>query len=146
MDLGLSEKTVIVTGGGSNIGRAISLAFAKEGANVVIAELDEAQGEKVAHQANAMGTGGRCIVVRTDITKLNDVEKMLKNILDEFERVDVLVNNVGWDEPHLFTETAPKFWGKVILLNYRSTLNCIKTVLPHMIKRGGGSIVSIGSG
>ena len=145
MDLGLTGKTVVVTGGGSNIGRAISLAFAREGSNVVIAELDEFQGKKVADQANATRGGGRCIVVKTDVTKLDKVEAMVKKTLEEFGKIDVLVNNVGWDKPQLFTETDPAFWDKVIALNYRSDLNCIKAVLPHMIERKGGSIVSIGS-
>ena len=145
MDLGLAGKTVVVTGGGSNIGRAISLAFAREGSNVVIAELDEVQGKKVADQANAMRGGGRSIAVKTDVTKLDKVEAMVKKTLDEFGKIDVLVNNVGWDKPQLFTETTPEFWEKVIALNYRSDLNCIKAVLPHMIERKGGSIVSIGS-
>ena len=65
MDLGLKGKTAIVTGGGSNIGRAIALTLAREGANVVIAELDEAQGKKVADQANALKAGGETVVTYT---------------------------------------------------------------------------------
>ena len=145
MDLGLAGKTAIVTGGAANIGRAISLAFTREGANVVIVELDESQGKKVAAEANAMKAGGRCIVVKTDVTKLAEVEGMFKKALNEFGKVDVLVNNVGWDILQLFTETNPEFWDKVVALNYRSNLNCIKTVLRHMIERKSGSIVSIGS-
>ena len=145
MDLGLKGKTVIVTGGGSNIGRAISLAFAKEGSNVVLAEIDETQGKKVADEANALGAGGRCIVVKTDVTKLDIVEAMAKKAVEEFGKIDVLVNNVGWDKPQLFTETDPEFWDKVIALNYRSDLNCIKAILPYMIEGKGGSVVSIAS-
>ena len=69
MNLGLTGKTVIVTGGGSNIGRATSLTFAREGANVVIAELKAAFAEKVASEANALKAGGRTIVVETDVTR-----------------------------------------------------------------------------
>lgn len=145
MDLGLKGKTVIVTGAGSNIGKAIALAFAKEGSNVVIAEIDEAQGKKVADQANALKAGGRSIVVKTDVTKLDAVEALVKKALDEFGKIDVLVNNVGWDKPQLFMETDPAFWDKVIALNYRSDLNCIKAVLPSMIEKKCGSIVSISS-
>ena len=143
MELGLAGKTVIVTGGGSNIGRAISLAFAGEGSNVVIAEIDRAQGQKVADQAK--GLGGRVIVVKTDVTKLDEVEATIKKTLEEFGRIDVLVNNVGWDNPQLFIQTTPDFWDRVINLNYRSDLNCIKAVLPHMIEQKRGAIVSIGS-
>ena len=145
MDLKLAGKTAIVTGGAANIGRAISLAFAREGANVVIAELDEAQGKKVVDVANAMKAGGRYMVVKTDVTKLDDVKGLVKKTLDEFGKVDVMVNNVGWDILQLFTETTPEFWDKVIALNYRNQLNCIHTVLTPMIERKYGSIVNIGS-
>jgi len=73
------------------------------------------------------------------------VVAMVKKTLEEFGKIGVLVNNVGWDKPQLFSETDPAFWDKVIALNYRSDLNCIKAVLPHMIERKGGSIVSIAS-
>ncbi len=144
MELDLKGKTVIVTGGASNIGRAISLAFAKEDSNVVIAEIDEKQGKKVAHQCNSLGKG-RSVILKTDVTKLDEVKAMVNKVLNEFGKIDVLVNNVGWDLPQPFTNTTPDFWDKVITLNYRSDLNCIKTVLPHMIEQKGGNIVSISS-
>ena len=143
MDLGLTGKTAIVTGGGSNIGRAISLAFAGEGANVVIAEIDEAQGQKVVKEINALGA--RAIVVKMDVTNYAQVEQMVKRTLDEFNRIDVLVNNVGWDDLMLFTETTPELWDKIISINYKGVLNCIKLVLPHFIEQKSGAIVNIGS-
>ena len=145
MDLGLAGKTVIVTGGGSNIGRAISLAFAKEGANVGIAELKAAFGEKAASDANALKVGGRTIVIETDVTKFDMVEAMVKKTIKEFGKVDVLVNNVGWDDVKLFVDTTPDLWDKIININYKGVLNCTKAVLPHMIEQKSGSIVSIGS-
>jgi len=143
MDLGLSGKGVIVTGGASNIGRAITLTFAREGANVAIADLDEPQAQKVAREAAASGV--KTIVVKTDVTKLEEVQAMVDRVISEFGAVDVLVNNVGWDQLQLFIETTPEFWDRVIAINYRSVLNCIKTVLPHMIERRKGAIVSLGS-
>lgn len=143
MDLELAGKTVIVTGGGSNIGRAISLGFAREGANVVIAELDEAQGNKVASEGNKLG--GRCRVFKTDVTVYDQVASLVNRAIDEFGRIDVLVNNVGWDQIQPFTETTPQLWDQIIAINYKSVLNCFKNVLPHMIERGSGAIVSIGS-
>ena len=145
MDLGLAGKTVIVTGGGSNIGRAISLTFAKEGANVVIAELKAEFGEKVVREAKALKAGGRSMVIETDVTKVDAAEALVKKTLDEFGKVDVLVNNVGFDIAMLFIETTPDFWDKVIDINYKGVLNCTKAVLPHMIERKSGAIVNIGS-
>lgn len=143
MELGLAGKTVIVTGGGSNIGRGISLAFVREGSNVVIAEIDEGQGQKVVEEAK--GSSGQAIVIKTDVTKLDEVDSMVKKALDEFKKIDVLINNVGWDIPQPFTNTTEEFWDKVISLNYRSDLNCIKAVLPYMIEQKSGAIVSISS-
>lgn len=145
MDLGLKGKTAIVTGGGSNIGRAIALTLAREGANVVIAELDEVQGSKVATEANTLKAGGETVVIKTDVTDLASVEDTVKKTLEKFGKIDILINNVGWDNLMFFVETTPEFWDKVIALNYKSVLNCVKAVLPHMIERNSGSIVSMGS-
>ena len=106
MDLQLAGKTVIVTGGASNIGRAISLAFAEEGANVVIANRHLEGGQKVASIADTLGSG-RCLALRTDVTKLGDVEAMAQSTLKEFSKVDVLVNNVGWTKLGSFIEVDP---------------------------------------
>ncbi len=143
MDLGLKDKTVIVTGGGSNIGRAISLTFAREGADVVIAELDEKQGEKVAEEARA--EDGNAIVIKTDVTDYESVRAMVSAVLDRFGKIDVLVNNVGWDDFKLFLDTKPERWDKYIALNFRHQLNCIHLVLPHMMERKSGRIVNLGS-
>ena len=143
MELGLKGKTVIVTGGASNIGRAITLCFAKEGTNLVIADLDEKQAGRVAEEVKALGS--KAIAVKTDVTDYADVEAMVKKAIDEFGAADVLINNVGWDLQQLFTDTTPEFWDKVIAINYRSVLNCTKAVLGHMIERNSGVILSTGS-
>ena len=87
MELGLAGKTVIVTGGGSNIGRAITFAFAKEKCNVVIADIDEEQGKKVAKEASALG--GKAIGIKTDVTDYASVEAMVKKAIGQFGGVDV---------------------------------------------------------
>ncbi|MGQ9573514.1 MAG: SDR family NAD(P)-dependent oxidoreductase, partial [Dehalococcoidia bacterium] len=145
MDLGLAGKTVIVTGGASNIGRAIALGFAREGSNVVIADIDEAQGQKVASQANALGSKGRTIVIRTDVTDYPEVEAMAGQASQEFGRIHVLVNNVGWVVDRLFLEQARDEWEKQVNINLWSVINCVRAVLPSMMDAGYGRIVSIGS-
>lgn len=144
MELGLKGKSVIITGGGSNIGRAITLGFAKEGANIVIADVDEKQAQKVADKAKELGAG-KALAIKTDVTDLEAVEAMVKKTKDEFGSVDILVNNVGWDIQQLFVDTGPDFWDKVMAINYRSVLNCTKAVLGPMMEQGKGTIVSIGS-
>ena len=143
MELGLKGKTVIITGGASNIGRGITMCFAKEGTNLVIADLDEKQAGKVAEEVETFGS--KAIAVKTDVTDYADVEAMVKKTIDEFGAVDVLINNVGWDLQQLFIDTTPDFWDKVIAINYRSVLNCTKAVLGHMIERNRGVILSTGS-
>jgi len=143
MDLGLQGKVAIVTGGGSNIGRAISFMLAREGAKTIIVDIDETQANKVVGQICALG--GQAMAVNADVTSIASVEAMVKHVLRSQGQIDILIDNVGWDSPQLFVETTPDFWEKVIALNYRSHLNCLKTVLPHMIARGYGRIVSISS-
>ena len=109
----------------------------------MIADLDEKQAERVADDAKVLGS--KVLVVKMDVTKLDEVEAMVKKTMDEFGTVDVLVNDVGWDDLQLFIETTPDFWDKVIAINYKSVLNTTKAVIPHMIEQRKGSIVNIGS-
>lgn len=143
MDLGLKGKTAIISGGASNIGYGITMAFAREGANVVIADLDEAQSNKAAEKARSFGV--KAAVVLADATKREQVKAAFDKVISEFQRVDVLVNNVGWDKMAFFTETTPDIWDKIISINYRTGLNWVSVVLPHMSEKGGGAIVNIGS-
>lgn len=143
MDLGLAGKTVLVTGGASNIGRGISLAFAKEGSNVVIADLDEPQGQKVAGKIRA--EGGNAIQIKTDVTAWDQVQAMVKKALDEFKAIDVLVNNAGWSIDRSFVEKPREEWEKEIAINFWGVINCTRAVLDNMTERKGGSIVSISS-
>jgi 2-hydroxycyclohexanecarboxyl-CoA dehydrogenase len=144
MDLELTGKSVVVTGGASNIGRAIVLQFAEEGANITIADIDQAAAEGVANLARQRGASG-VQVVRTDVTSLSDVEAMVNAATSAYGTVDVLVNGVGWDQLMFFTQTTPAFWNKIVQLNYIGMLNCCKTVLDVMIPQNSGAIVSISS-
>jgi NAD(P)-dependent dehydrogenase (short-subunit alcohol dehydrogenase family) len=144
MDLGLSGKSVVVTGGGSNIGRAVVLGFAREGANVTIGELDAGQGEAVAQEALRQGNAA-VEAVPTDVTDMAQVQKLVDVAVQRFGKVDVLVNCVGWDQLMFFTQTTPDFWEKIVRINYFSVLNCTRAVLDPMIKAGRGAIVSLSS-
>jgi NAD(P)-dependent dehydrogenase (short-subunit alcohol dehydrogenase family) len=145
MELGLAGRTVIVTGGGANIGRAIVLAFVREGANVVIADKSPEDAQKVADKANSLGKG-RAIGVETDVTKLDEVEAMVRKALGAFKKLDVLINNTGAVvKSGYFLEIPPELWTQIIAINYVSVLNCFKAVLPYMIEQRSGAIVSISS-
>ncbi len=145
MELGLANKTVIITGGGSNIGRSIVHAFADEGSNVVIAELDPAQGQRVADEVAAKSMVGKAMVVATDVTKHESVNTMVEKAAAEFGSVDVLVNNAGWTIDRLFLEKPREEWEREVQVNLWGAINCIHAVLPGMVERKGGSIVCLSS-
>jgi 2-hydroxycyclohexanecarboxyl-CoA dehydrogenase len=144
MNLNLKGKSVIVTGGGSNIGRAIVLGFAAEGANITVADLDQPQAEKVAELARKNGAAS-VHVIKTDVTNFDHVRAMFKAATDKNGTVDVLVNNVGWDQLMFFTQTTPELWDKIIQINYVGVLNCTKCALEIMMPKNTGAIVSISS-
>jgi 2-hydroxycyclohexanecarboxyl-CoA dehydrogenase len=143
MNLNLAGKAVIVTGAGSNIGRAIALAFAREGAQVAIAEIDEARAQKVAGECRA--AGATAMALRTDVTDIGSVQAMVKAVEERFGRVDVLVNNVGWVRDALFMEKPRAEWEREVQINLWGMINCTRTVLDGMVQRKGGAIVSMGS-
>ncbi len=144
MDLNLKGKSVVVTGGASNIGRAIVLAFAAEGAHITVGDLDQMQADNVAELARKKGAAS-VQTVKTDVTDFDQVKAMFQVAVDRHGTVDVLVNNVGWDQLMFFTQTTPEFWQKIIQINYVGVLNCTKCALDIMIPKNTGAIVSISS-
>jgi len=146
MDLGYKGKAVIVTGGSSNINRANVLAFAREGANVICADIDDKQGPKVVAEANALG-GGKAIYVRTDVTSPESINLLMNEAMKEFGKVDVMINGVGWmDSPWgLFMEQKRETWQKMVNLNLWSVLYGTRAALEVMIPRKYGKIINIGS-
>ncbi len=143
MELGLTGKTVIVTGGAANIGRGITFSFIKEGCNVVIADIDEEQGQKVVKEVEGMG--GKAIAVKTDVTDYASVEAMAKKTIETFGQIDVLVNNAGFVSSSVFIKKPIEDWDKEIKINLYGVLNCTKVVLDHMVERQDGKIINIAS-
>jgi 2-hydroxycyclohexanecarboxyl-CoA dehydrogenase len=120
------------------------MAFAGQGANVAVAELDEVQGAKAAKQANALGKG-KVQNIRTDVTDWDSVQAMVQKTLDRFGRIDILVNVVGWVRDEFFVKKPREDWEKEIARNFWSDINCTRAVLDHMIERKHGKIISISS-
>ncbi len=145
METGLAGKAVIVTGGNANIGRGIVLAFAAEGARVVIAARDEKAGGSVANAATAAGAQS-ALWVETDLLDRDQIERLIARTTEVFGGVDVLVNNVGGHvDVKPFWETTPEQVEQELDLTLRTTLDCTRAVLPGMIERGSGRVVNVGS-
>ncbi len=144
MQLNLAGKSVIITGGGSNIGRAISLAFARQGAIVTIADRDQEQGRKTAEEAERLGAAA-AVALGVDVARWEDTQRMAAETEARFGRVDVLVNNAGWTFDRLFVEKPREEWEREIQVNLWGVINCTRAVLDGMLARGAGAVVSIGS-
>ena len=143
MDLGLSGKTAIVTGGASNIGKAITEGLSREGANVVIADVDEAQSQAVVEDLQA--SGGKALFVKTDVGNREQVQSMTERALETFGQVDILVNNAGWTSNGLFIRKPYDDFEKEVAINLWGPIHCIRAVAPSMIERCYGKIITIGS-
>ena len=141
MDLGLDGRGVLITGGASNIGRALTLGFAAEGARVLIADIDEAQAEAVI----AEGPPGRITQRRTDVTDAAEVEASVAHAIETLGGVDVLVNCAGWTVDRLFMDKPREEWEREIAIDMWGFINTTHAVLGHMIERESGRIVSIAS-
>lgn len=135
----LENKVVVVTGAGAGIGAAIARRSAQEGALVVVTDLDGDAAARCAEEIDAAAAHAM------DVADKASVDAAVAAVVDQFGRIDVLVNNAGWDIGMPFLETTPDFWKKVIGINFVGTLNTCHAVLPHMVEQGGGSVVNLGS-
>ena len=143
MDLGMKGKVAIVTGSSQGIGRTIALAFAAEGAKVVVADLQEDNGRKVAEECKAKGT--EAIFVKTDVSKLEETDNMVKAALDKFGKLDILVHDAAAFSIGPFVNTPESDWDKVVKVSQYGAMNCYKSALGPMIEQKSGSLLSIGS-
>lgn len=146
MDLGLRDKVALVTGAGSRVGfgRGIALALAGEGCDIVVNDISIEGAEETAAAVSKLGR--RAMAIRADVTDLAGVESMVQQALERFGRIDILVNNAGvGTPPKPFVESTPAEWDRGIDINLKGVLNCTRAVLPQMIARKSGKIVSMSS-
>src|SRR5215218_7938143 len=138
-------KVAFVTGAGSGIGRATEMAFAREGASVVVAEASEQGNRKTAHMIEELG--GRALAVRCDVTRAGDVRSVLDRTIETFGRLDVAFNNAGVEQEEAATgKITEEEWERVVDTNLRGVFLCMKHEIPLMLERGGGTIVNTSSG
>ncbi len=142
MDLGLKGKVALVTGASWGIGREIALAFANEGANVVVHYHNHGpEAEDVAKEASARGV--RALTYQADINDGSQVQAMVQRTLSELGELDILISNAGWSEMQAFVETTRDDWDKTLFPSLYGPLNCCRAAIEPMIAQGWGRIVSV---
>ena len=139
----LSDQIAIVTGGTRGIGRAIVETFARQGASVVIASLNEERGQAIVHEIKAQG--GQSEFYRTDVAQRDHVERLVAHVLKQFGNIDILVNNAGIHDGAPFWDESEQMWERLFKVNVMGTVFPSQAVVRHMKDNGGGSIVNVAS-
>jgi len=140
----LDDKVAIVTGGSSGIGRACALAFVREGAKVVIADVDVEGGEETVHIIRE--AGGESIFVKTDVTKATEVEAMVNKAVETYGRLDCGFNNAGVGPVYCLTaDYKEEDWDRIISINLKGVWLCMKYEIRQMLKQGKGAITNTAS-
>jgi 7-alpha-hydroxysteroid dehydrogenase len=139
----MTDQVAVVTGGGRGIGRAIALAFAEMGADVVCAARTEREIESTAEAIRALGR--RALPVRCDVTDTAQLEALAARAKEEFGRIDLLVNNAGGYPPMAFLDTDVPSWEWCVRFNLTSAFALTRACLPHMLEGNGGVVLNISS-
>jgi len=139
----LKDKVALITGGARGIGRAIAMAFAREGADIVIADINQEEAEKTAGDIEALAR--KSLAIQMDVTDYAKVEEAVNKILDKLGKVDILVNNAGITKDGLLLRMNEADWDAVINVNLKGTFNCTKAVAKPMIKQRSGKVINIAS-
>lgn len=139
----LDHKVAIITGAAGGMGKADALLFAKEGAKVVITDIQDEKIQAVAKEIT--DHGGGAVALTQDVTSEEDWARVTETALTQFGKIDILVNNAGISSATPFLETDLELWNKVMSINVTSVFLGQKYVIPHMIQGGGGSIINISS-
>lgn len=139
----LSGKVAIVTGAAQGIGKAIALALAHQGANIVVSDINLEGAEKTAGEITSLGRDS--LAARVNVAVFSEVEDFINKVLDKFGKIDILVNNAGVTRDTLLLRMKENDWDMVLDVNLKGTFNCTKACCRSMLKQKSGKIVNIAS-
>jgi len=141
--VGLAGKVAMVTGAAQGIGKAVALLLARNGADIIVADINLEKAEETAKEIQALGR--KALAVKVDVGNLDDVIRVVQTVLEEFSQIDILVNNAGINRDKLILRMTEEDWDTVLKINLKGTFNCTKAVVRHMSKQRSGKIVNIAS-
>ena len=139
----LQDKVTLITGAGSGIGRSTALLFAREGASVIVNDVDEVKGLETVREI--IEKGGEALFIKADVTQPEAVKTMVDTAIAEFGRIDVLFNNAGISGVGALHEIEPETWDRIMSINVKGVFLPSKYVLPYMMERRTGSIINMSS-
>ncbi len=139
----LNGRVAIITGAAQGIGKAVAIKFAKEGADIVVSDINLDLAEATAREIEQLGR--KSLALKVDVSKPDETEKMAEDVLKAFGRIDILVNNAGITRDTLLMRMKKEDWDLVLNVNLSGTFNCAKAVVKHMVKARSGKIINISS-
>lgn len=139
----LLGKVALVTGAAQGIGKAIALLLARNGADVVVSDINLDKAQETTNEIEGMGR--RSFAIKVNVADLKDVERMVEAIIEQFQRIDILINNAGITRDRLILRMTEEDWDAVLDVNLKGTFNCTKAAIRYMSKQKSGKIVSIAS-
>jgi 3-oxoacyl-[acyl-carrier protein] reductase len=139
----LKDKVAVITGAGQGIGKTTAQLFSREGASIVVADINETQAQTTAHEINA--SGGKAIAVKVNVASLKDCEQLVKTVINKFGKVDILINNAGITRDATLAKMTEEQFDQVISVNLKGVFNMTKAVSPLMVEKGYGKIVNTSS-
>lgn len=139
----LKNKNALITGAGKGIGKAIAIALAKEGVNVILVSRTQADVDQLANQTSNLGV--KSLALSADVSDINSINSAVEKALAEFKTIDILINSAGIASFGKFLELEPEAWERIIQVNLMGTYYTTRAVIPNMIERQTGDIINISS-